>query len=187
MLPRLVVVSGAPGTGKTVLATRLSHELGLPLLAKDAIKEAMMETLTVADREASKQLGAATFRVLFMVSQALLDAGAGIVLEGPFAHPQADAELSALGRGARTMLIHCVAPTELVIARYRERYESGQRHPGHFDGAVLPGLRARVQAGEFDAPQIDVRTLIVDTRDGYDPTLDQIVSTLRSAWALGQK
>jgi predicted kinase len=150
------------------------------MLSKDAIKEAMMKALSVPDREASKQLGAATFRVLFAVSQSLLDAGAGIVLEGPFSHPQADAELRALGRGARPMLIHCVAPTELVLARYRDRYESGQRHPGHFDGAVLPGLAARIQAGEFDAPLLDVPTLIVDTRDGYDPTLDQIVSTLRS-------
>jgi predicted kinase len=155
------------------------------MLSKDSIKEAMMETLPVTDREASKQLGAATFRVLFTVSQSLLDAGAGIVLEGPFSHPQAHAELRALGRAARTALIHCVAPTELVLQRYRDRYQSGQRDPGHFDGAVLPGLAARIQAGEFDAPQIDVPTLLVDTRDGYDPTLDQIVSTLRSASAFG--
>jgi len=48
------------------------------------------------------QLGAAAFRVLFMLSQSLLDAGIGIVLEGPFTHPQADAPLRGLGpkRGA---------------------------------------------------------------------------------------
>jgi len=180
-MPRLVIVTGAPGTGKTLLATRLAREVGLPMLTKDAIKEAMMETLPVTDREASKRLGAATFRVLFTVSQSLLDAGAGIVLEGPFSHPQADAELRGLGRRARTVLIHCVAPTELVLQRYRERYESGQRHPGHFDSAVLPGLAARIQAGEFEAPQIGVPTLIVDTRAGYNPSLEQIVSTLRPA------
>jgi predicted kinase len=150
------------------------------MLTKDAIKEAMMGALPVNDREASKQLGAATFRVLFTVSQSLLDAGAGIVLEGPFSHPESDAELRALGRTARTVLIHCVSPTELVLARYRERYESGQRHPGHFDGAVLPGLAARIQAGEFEAPQIEVPTLMVDTRDGYNPPLDRIVAALES-------
>jgi len=150
------------------------------MLTKDAIKEAMMDALPVPDREASRRLGAAVFRVLFALSQSLLDAGVGIVLEGPFAHPQADAELRELGRRARTVLIHCVAPAELVLARYRDRYESGRRHPGHFDGVVLDGLAARIQTGEFEAPMIDVPKLIVDTRDGYKPTIDQIVAALEA-------
>jgi len=180
-MPRLVIVTGAPGTGKTILATRLAREVGLPLLTKDAIKEAMMEVLPVPDREASMQLGAAAFRLLFTLSQSLLDAGIGIVLEGPFAHPRADAELQELGRGARTVLIHCVAPSDLVFRRYRERHESGQRHPGHFDGVVLDGLEARLQAGEFQAPLIGVPALVVDTRDGYSPSFEQIVHALESA------
>jgi predicted kinase len=181
VLPRLVVVTGAPGTGKTVLAARLSRELGLPLLTKDSIKEAMMDALPVPDRQASMQLGAAVFRVLFALSHSLLDAGVGIILEAPFTHPQADAPLRELGRHARCALIHCVAPVELVLQRYRNRYESGQRHPGHFDDVVLDGLAARIQTGEFEAPLIDVPTLIVDTRDGYNPTLDEIVAALKAA------
>jgi predicted kinase len=181
MLPRLVIVTGAPGTGKTLLATRLSRELGLPLLTKDSIKEVMMEALPVPDRDASKQVGAAAFRVLFALSQSLLDAGVGTVLEGPFAHPQADAELRELCRYARPVLIHCVAPADLVVRRYRDRYESGQRHPGHFDAAVLSGLAARIQAGEFEAPLLEVPKLVVDTRDGYNPTLDRIVAAVQAA------
>jgi predicted kinase len=180
VIPRVVIITGAPGTGKTVLATRLSRELGLPLLTKDAIKEAMIEALPVPNRDASRQVGAAAFRVVFALSQSLLDAGVGIVLEGPFAHPQADAELRGLCRNARPVLIHCVAPADLVVQRYRDRFESGQRHPGHFDAAILSGLAARIQAGEYEAPMLDVPTLIVDTRDGYDPSLDQVLATLES-------
>jgi hypothetical protein len=71
-----------------------------------------------------------------------------------------------------------VAPADLVVRRYRDRYESGQRHPGHFDAAVLSGLAARIQAGEFEAPLLEVPTLVVDTRDGYNPTLDRIVAAV---------
>jgi predicted kinase len=180
-MPRLVIVTGAPGTGKTLLATRLSGELALPLLTKDAIKEAMMEALPVPDRDASRQVGSAAFRVLFALSQSLLDAGVGIVLEGPFAHPQADAELRELCRYAQPVLIHCVAPADLVVQRYCDRHESGQRHPGHFDAAVLAGLAARIQAGEFEAPLLDVPKLVVDTRDGYNPTLERIVAAVQAS------
>ncbi len=186
-MPPLVIVTGAPGTGKTVLATRLSRELGLPLLTKDTIKEAMMDALPVPDREASMHLGAAVFRVLFTISQSLLDAGVGIVLEGPFTHPHADAPLRELGLHARSALIQCLAPIELELQRYRERYESGLRHPGHFDAIVLEGLAARIQAGEFEAPSIDVPALVVDTRDGYSPSLDEIVAALEPAGAFRQK
>ena len=58
-----VLVAGWPGSGKSTLAAALAAELGLPLLAKDEIKEALMEGLgrpeTVA---ASQRLGQAAVR-----------------------------------------------------------------------------------------------------------------------------
>jgi adenylylsulfate kinase-like enzyme len=55
-----VLVAGWPGSGKSTLAAALAPELGLPLLAKDEIKEALMDALgapvTVAD---SQRLGRA--------------------------------------------------------------------------------------------------------------------------------
>ena len=42
--PRTVVlVNGIPGSGKTTVARRLAAELGLPLFAKDTVKEAMVD------------------------------------------------------------------------------------------------------------------------------------------------
>lgn len=42
---RLVLVSGVPGTGKSTIAAPLAAALGLPLIAKDLIKEALADTL----------------------------------------------------------------------------------------------------------------------------------------------
>ena len=42
--PLFVVVSGPPGSGKSAVAEPLARELGLPLIAKDTIKEALMVT-----------------------------------------------------------------------------------------------------------------------------------------------
>jgi predicted kinase len=42
-----VVVSGAPGSGKTTIARALAQRLCLPLLSKDTFKEAMMSVLSM--------------------------------------------------------------------------------------------------------------------------------------------
>ena len=56
----LVVVTGIPATGKSTFARDLSSRLGLPLISKDDIKEAMADSLGGGDRELSKRCG---FRV----------------------------------------------------------------------------------------------------------------------------
>jgi len=70
-----VLVAGWPGSGKSTLAAALAAQLGLPLLAKDEIKEALMEGLgqpsTVAE---SQRLGKAA--VLAMLRAARTCPGA---------------------------------------------------------------------------------------------------------------
>jgi predicted kinase len=68
-LPLLVVVTGASGSGKSTIAQDLASELGLPLLAKDDVKEALFDTLGVGDRDWSRRLGVATYEILFAVAR----------------------------------------------------------------------------------------------------------------------
>lgn len=43
----LVLVTGAPGAGKTTLAGPLAAALGLPLIGKDVVKETLYDALPV--------------------------------------------------------------------------------------------------------------------------------------------
>lgn len=64
----LVLVSGAPGAGKSTLAPPLATHLGLPLLSKDVIKEALFDTLGSVDDDpltSSRRLGAAAMTLLW--------------------------------------------------------------------------------------------------------------------------
>ena len=122
-----VLVAGWPGSGKSTLAAALAAELGLPLLAKDEIKEALMEGLgrpqTVA---ASRRIGKAA--VLAMLRAARTCPGA--VLDSTwfdYALPLARA------LPGRLIEVHCTVPLELAKARYRAR--TGHRHAGHLDDA----------------------------------------------------
>lgn len=42
---KIVLVSGAPGAGKTTIAQPLAEALGFPLLSKDHIKETLYDSL----------------------------------------------------------------------------------------------------------------------------------------------
>jgi adenylate kinase family enzyme len=51
-----IVVSGAPGTGKTTVAALLAERLVLPLLSLDVIKEALGDSLGLGDEEWSDRM-----------------------------------------------------------------------------------------------------------------------------------
>jgi predicted kinase len=73
-----------PGPGKTALAEALSSELGSALLAKDEIKERLFDTLGTGDVEWSRQVGTATYVLLFAIAQRLLLARQHAILEASF-------------------------------------------------------------------------------------------------------
>src|ERR1700722_10015043 len=65
-----VLIAGWPGSGKSTLGAALAAELGLPLLAKDEIKEALMEGLGLPDTvAASRRLGKAAVLAMLRASR----------------------------------------------------------------------------------------------------------------------
>jgi AAA domain len=123
-LGTLVLVTGAPGSGKTTLAVPLARHLGLPLLTKDTIKEALLDTLGTGDLNWSQRLGAASFAVMF----ALARHSPAAVLEANF-YPDHIPALQAICRQPIQVLCHC--PPAQAHRRYLAR--AGDRHRGHLD------------------------------------------------------
>ncbi len=82
--PVLVLVSGASGTGKTVLARRLAASLPVVVLEKDAIKETLFDALGGGDRDWSRKLGTAAFELLRVLVDSHLRAGQSVVVEANF-------------------------------------------------------------------------------------------------------
>ncbi len=128
LAPVFVVVSGAPGSGKSTLAVPLAQALGLPLIAKDLIKESLMDSLGVADVEASRRLSHAAMATLFALAGA---SSPGAVLEGNFRRSQTVDLLSRLPRPVVEVFCRC----DRIAAEARFRARATSRHPGHFDEA----------------------------------------------------
>lgn len=123
---RYVVVSGPPASGKSTLAPAVAAGLGLPLLAKDTIKDAIMRMLPVPDIDASREMGRAAVAVMLAVAG---ESPVGAVLESNFFRSKAQAELAALP--GPVVEVFCRCDRDVAAARYRAR--AGTRAAGHFD------------------------------------------------------
>ena len=150
-LPDFVVISGAPGAGKTTLARRLADATGLPLFCKDTIKVAMLDSLGFESVEEAQRIGAASIAVLLAVAA---DAGRGIV-ESAWLPELARHEIVQLP--GTIIEVHCQCDPAEAERRYRER----ERHPGHFDqhravdSSLWTGPRAQPISGPWPVVSVD--------------------------------
>jgi len=161
-----VIVSGPPASGKSTIALPLARALGLPLVAKDVVKEALAESLGAGTLERSRELGRATYGVIFALARSHLDTGAGLVLEANFARAVSEVGLRPLVAGSRAVMVHCWAPREVLVARYRAR--AGRRHPAHLDLLRLEAGPPWLDPPATEPPDLDVPCLRLDTTAPVD-------------------
>jgi predicted kinase len=156
---RIVVVSGAPGAGKTTLAAPLATLLGLPLIAKDDVKEVLVDALGDQDGDLiwSRNLGGAAWEVLWK----LAERAPAVVLEGNFGRRRALERERLLKLDARIVEVYCRCPVDVLVRRFHERQKSA--HPAHPLRDLDPAV-----AAEYDAPIGAGAVIEVDTSKPVD-------------------
>lgn len=124
----LVVVSGLAASGKTTVGRLLSEGLGVPLIDKDTILEALFDSLGCEDREQRYRLSRASDEVLY----ALAEAAGSAVLVNWWNHDSAPTRLRAISENI--VEVFCDCPADLAA----ERFATRRRHPGHLDHLRTP-------------------------------------------------
>ena len=178
--PMLIVVSGAPGSGKTTLAGRIADELGLPLISRDAIKEALADAVGLPHTvEESSRLGDAAYAAMFALARSTLEAGRIAVLDSNFRHGRSERELVAVAAGSPVRVIHCEADPATIERRYLGRAPT--RHPSHLDHLRTGDVLRGVTDGTYEPVAIPgAPVLVVDTSDDEMPAIGPIRSFLSS-------
>lgn len=180
--PILVIVSGAPASGKTTLGRRLAEDFQLPFIGKDDIKEILFETLGWSDRAWSIKLGIATYHLLYQAVEVQLRAQRSLVVESNFRAGSALARFLALQEtyGFEPFQIICRADRDVILARYLARAQAGQRHPGHIDHVVHSEMLASMTEEEFGVMPIGGASVVVDTTNFAAVNFEHVSQTLRA-------
>ncbi|MCI4061904.1 ATP-binding protein [Micromonospora sp. R77] len=174
--PKLVVVSGPPGAGKTVLAHRLARRIGCPAICRDEIKEGMVHAAGDFTAAPSDELSRRTLPTFFRVLELLLSAGVTTVAEAAFQDRLWRPHLRPLVGLADLRIVHCRVPAAVARERIRQRWHESPTRRAHTDTHGDEPHRHAAGHDSYDRVRLDVPELEVDTSDGYRPGLDEIVA-----------
>lgn len=167
--PLAVLLSGAPGAGKTTLANRLGDVMRMPVVSNDRVRQATLWTLGTDD------LGEAPPGppLFYGVMESYLRLGVSVIgdmtLRPGLSEPDVAARLAPC---ADLVVVHCRTAGALLRFERRTR-----RDPVHrlLLARVLPEVR-HLQESVWEPLDLGCPTIIVDTTDEYEPTLAMIVS-----------
>jgi predicted kinase len=186
--PLVIIVSGPPCSGKTVLGDWLAGELRLPRFHRDGFKELLFDTLGWSDLEWSQRLGGASYALLYQTTETLLAAGCSIIIESNF-DPEYDAARLrdlATHHPFHPLQIRCMAEGEVLFERFKRRVASGERHPGHRDELNIAAYEPIVREGpgaRNDFLDIGGERIDIDTNDFAALDYPQILAMVRAAIA----
>lgn len=178
----VILVTGAPASGKTTLSRRLATDLRLPLIARDDFKETLFNTLGWSTVEWSQKLGNASFELMYLMVEKLLSVGVSHIVDCNFDPEYAtDRWLDFSHRYPfEPFQIICRTQDAVLLQRYIARIESGERHPGHID---------RLRMGEFDPNEVRRRyvpmqvggqSTFLDTTEFTDALYEELLAQIRA-------
>lgn len=173
-MPKLIIVCGLPGVGKTTLARELSRKLKICCLHKDSIKEKIYEGLELSTLEDSRKIGKPSIDVMLYLAEQQLGNGVDVIIEAPFIFTEDYHIFEAWKEKHNTDLfsVICSIDTKERSRRFNER----ERHHSHYDWKRV--VDHFPENGEYDYAKIPGKQIRIRTDKSTKVLVEEIISQI---------
>jgi uncharacterized protein len=129
--PRLIIVCGIPGSGKSTFAIRVADRWGAVKFASETFAEQLGAAARTASGDLSKEAIAYAYSVMGAAVKDSLATNKLVVAVGSFRSEEQRGRFRdiATSSGASVVTLRIVCPIETAAKRVRSRLSSGERGP----------------------------------------------------------
>lgn len=178
MKPTIILVTGAPGSGKTTFATALSEKLDIPVFYRDRITEVLWETPCPASEKVPNQFGPASAEIIFHIAEQLMKSNSSFIVESYWHFNLANERLRILKEtydyNAITFRLH--GKPEVLYNRFYAREQTTERHDS-LKGTkqkTLNEFSTAIELTGCNRMDIGGRIIDIDTSDFSKVSIDRL-------------
>lgn len=179
----VIIITGAPATGKTTYGKKIAEKLKIPFFSKDKIKEILFECTgdESLDYESKRKIGKSSYAVFYNQAEELMKVGVPLILESNFVK-ESSATLKRLIQTYHYNSITIRFETELEVLhkRFLEREKLPERHPGLVANGVFDDLetfkKMAEKAKEF---KMDDKEIVIDTTNFANIDFEKVIEEIK--------